>query len=474
MGAALGRGASCICGPYIQPKKRTNLHRGESAAVRSIGAPAVDASPVLPNKAEPAKELLHPERAKAVQPQASQLNRSTYLIGLATAWSIVSWSLIRVCIRYLPDWAANTHLWVLPFLYIFWRQRLDLHLQSLTAQAAEKPAVNAEPAVLQSSATTGKSNDVEDANNSATRELSAMKGIGAELSTRSRADDEEAVYGSADAIDAKVEALMARLTAERPPKDPAAIPGSGWLDCSKKNARVFLAARPRRAGEPLPRIVVCIRCRTQDQVKSLPMLQASGDRISGGAIPIYLSMAHWPTWFPFCDSVELIDRISPSRAIWRTRFKFLGISVEMICLAVFNDLLDTEGCVEVLMTSPPHGMAGRRWLGTIVPQPKARFQNECISFRIAGYPTSEDHCDAEFQCEIFDFAKEGLTRITIWLWQFLSTRVTGTIEWMQNRFPGSAMEKDYNGDGEVQANIRAMLMGVHQRMLRHLKQKSKL
>mmetsp|Transcript_94929 Transcript_94929/g.167584 ORF Transcript_94929/g.167584 Transcript_94929/m.167584 type:complete len:437 (-) Transcript_94929:27-1337(-) len=432
MGSSLGCGAKKICEPRSSRRKQ--------------GSGRIPPSPAEQAKPKPKQEdlrLVETADTRAPEPSGS------LLLALSVGWAIVSWVIIRLCIQWLPDWVTNSQIWALPLLCLFWRQRLQLHVQG--AISAEASAAAAPQRALPS---------------------------GAESATggehRSRAEVEEEVYGSADAVDAKVEHLIARVKAEQPPRDHAKLKQSGWLDCSKKTARVFMAARPQRPGEPFPRIVVCIQCRTQDQVPSLPLIQAREGRISGGAVPIYLSVEHWPIWFPFCDSCELLNRISPSRAVWRMRFKVVGLSIEMIVLVVFNDLLDTEGCIEVLMTSPPYGMNGRRWLGTVMPEARSRFQNECVSFRLAGFPTSEEHCDVEFQCEQYDLAKEGLTRLIIWVWQFLSTRVTGTIVWMQRRFLGSALDEDYNGEEEIQRGIRNVILNLHEHMLRHLQKDSQV
>lgn len=358
----------------------------------------------------------------------------------AAILAVLTWYVFLLLLHRLPD-VVRRDLWALPWMFMLW----FWHLRPASAWCGNA-LVNLD---------------------SSTDLAAAPKSPVTGADRRTAAVAEEHEFASESTVPAYLEALTRRLEAERPPEDREQLLAAGWCDCSRPTAKVYLKAQPQCAGESYPRVSVSIQCETQDQVQSLPLIAADHDKICGGALAIYYSILHWPLWFPFCDSCQLLKQITPLRSIWLQRFKIMGITAEQIVFIALEDRLDTVGCIEIVMRSPPLGMEGRRWLGITVPEKTARFRVQMVSFRLAGYPTSGEHSRVEFQCELFDISRTGVTWVEVMFWQTISTRIAPLMAKVQSQFAGSELDEHYNSLACQGAEIRNALLGIHKHM-RHV------
>jgi len=258
-------------------------------------------------------------------------------------------------------------------------------------------------------------------------------------------------------VDDYVMQVEKHLDMTRPPENSQELVAAGWRDASRPSAKLFL----RFLKNPRKMHVVVKVC-TQDQTKHFPLVDAPvGGRFQGGAIPIFWALGQWPLWFPFCDSTELLSQPAPDRAIWRVRFKIAMITVDAVLCCCLLDKLETTGCVEVVMWSPPNSKAGQEWLGITVPKDTAQFRAEFCALRLSLRATGPAQGEVRLQCDMYD--NIGLDWLSVLFWQTACTRVVPLIARMQAKFAGSAIDKFYTGK-DSDPNLRRLINDLGRRM----------
>ncbi|CAL1158142.1 unnamed protein product [Cladocopium goreaui] len=94
-----------------------------------------------------------------------------------------------------------------------------------------------------------------------------------------------------------LDSLAQQLNERSPPTEIHSLKADGWKDISTRGAQIFMKMLK------VPRMVtqIYINVNSSDQEKYFPWVLMDGNTIKGGAIPIFLALDHWPSWFPFCQ-----------------------------------------------------------------------------------------------------------------------------------------------------------------------------
>lgn len=358
------------------------------------------------------------------KPSTRSLKWQIFLWILTILFSFLCWRVLQHCAQHFPL-AVRGELWTFPWLFWFW----SWYLGAIKSTEIARSGLDRQSSTVSADSTASP------------RRCSRYD-------AQRAAVVEELTYGGERDVDSYVKMLDQRLLAQKPPSDPEALLASGWQDHSKNRIQIFLSAQDRIRDEPFPRVGIYIKAKTQDHAKSFPLTlvdEGCGCRyLRGGGLVIYYCMKYWPLWFPFSQKVKLLKQISKFQQVWLHQLKVLWFTVDNIFLFTLQDKLGTDGCIEVLMRSPPEGMEGRTWLGVVLPKSEARARVQVASMRLAGYPTSMDHCDFEFQCEVYDPFKGGVNWIVVMFWQTIASKIIPMILKMQAKFDGSDMDKYFN------------------------------
>lgn len=450
--AVLGRHVQSICQPrdvqksYAGPQKKIQKSEESCGSIEHRQSPPVQGNP----------------RPQINQPKNVSRTWRVFIWILRSSLSFICWRILQHFAQYLPV-AVRGELWAFPWFLLFWSRYFGC-------------------------AGKNDSNEVTMADDRGCRSRNVFSGQDStqesaqELTHRYDANSvaftEELNYGTENDIGAYTKMLGQRLKAQKPPSSPEELLASGWQEHPKRGLRIFLAAQERARREPYPRVAVYIKSKSQDQVASFPLVRVESGydshpaQLRGGGLVIYFSMKYWPVWFPFSQKVTLLKQISPFEQIWVHQLKVLWFTVDQVVLFALQDKLETEGCIEVLMRSPPEGMEGKQWLGVTIPKSDARFRTQIASMRLAGYPTSADHSDFEFQCEIYDPFKAGINWIVVMFWQTLAPKILPLILKMQAKFEGSDMDKYYNsGDDPNGKATQEAFISLHSKIQKFLQDK---
>mmetsp|Transcript_853 Transcript_853/g.1671 ORF Transcript_853/g.1671 Transcript_853/m.1671 type:complete len:333 (+) Transcript_853:29-1027(+) len=274
--------------------------------------------------------------------------------------------------------------------------------------------------------------------------------------------ESQAVALSKAEVPAEVEAFYAEtkslLEANAVPEVPSS---TGWQDISKPSAKVFLKSKAAPARD-----CVYFHIQSQDQVPKLPMLEVAEGKITCGAIPTVWATKHWPLWFPFCDSVEMLRFYSPTSMLVQVKLKVLFVTLDFVLFLGIKDLIDTKGFVEVVFRSPPEGSEGKEWMGITVPPLAGSLPRICIAFAgFKAYPKTETNVEVEYQAEMLDTA--GAPQwIKIFIFQQLSIRIIPELVKFQQKIPGSPLHRYLNS--ELTQESRDFLFGLHKKFQDHL------
>ncbi|CAK9036771.1 unnamed protein product, partial [Durusdinium trenchii] len=214
----------------------------------------------------------------------------------------------------------------------------------------------------------------------------------------------------------------------------------------------------------VPRLLtqICINVNSNDQEKYFPWIMMEGDQLKGGAIPIFLALDHWPSWFPFCQRVEKLAQLGTNQAVHLVRFKIAFLTVDIVLMAALVDNLATSGKVELLFATPP--AKATTWMGVTVPKRTAAFRMVLQGMRLSVRPRSP-HCgQIVLQAETVDEVQ--FEWATMLFWRACASRIIGLIARMQDRYEGSILQAHYSVDSkeavaqrlhfkEIKANIES-------------------
>lgn len=266
---------------------------------------------------------------------------------------------------------------------------------------------------------------------------------------------EALAYASGSCAETLVRDTQRYLEANQPPSDTGSLRASGWRDVSKPTAKVFLLYQPDR-------VVANIDVQTRQQLPSFPILEVNGDEIKGGAIPIFWKIGQWPTWFPFCESATLLTRLAADREVWHVKFRIAILTVDMVLFVALIDRLDTDGCVDIIMRSPPLGSEGQSWLGVQVPEVSGKFRCCCNAYRISLWPTSKYEGRVRVHSEMDGGCPSSFEWIGTLFWQTVSTRVIAMIAKVQSRWSGSKLDVHF-GSSDAK-DERQVFLGINERL----------
>lgn len=253
-----------------------------------------------------------------------------------------------------------------------------------------------------------------------------------------------------------LESLAQQLNERSPPTEIHSLKADGWKDISTRGAQIFMKMKK------VPRMVtqIYINVNSSDQEKYFPWVLMDGNTIKGGAIPIFLALDHWPSWFPFCQKVEKLAQLGTNQAIFLVRFKIAFLTVDIVLMAALVDNLQRDGKVELLFTTPPPKCSS--WMGITVPKRTASFRLVLRGMRLSVRPRSDHSGQIVLQAETIDEVQ--FEWATMLFWRACASRIIGLIARMQDRFEGSILQSHYSVDGqeadaqrahfkEVKANI---------------------
>eukprot|EP00434_Breviolum_minutum_P000168 symbB.v1.2.000143.t1/scaffold16.1/size461936/17 len=136
------------------------------------------------------------------------------------------------------------------------------------------------------------------------------------------------VPASPESLEEFLECLAQQLNERSPPTDVKTLKADGWKDISTRGAQIFMKMLK------VPRMLtqICINVNSSDQEKYFPWVMMEGNSIKGGAIPIFLALDHWPSWFPFCQKSEKLAQLGTNQAIFLVRFKIAFLTVDIVPL----------------------------------------------------------------------------------------------------------------------------------------------
>lgn len=253
-----------------------------------------------------------------------------------------------------------------------------------------------------------------------------------------------------------LDSLAQQLNERSPPTEIHSLKADGWKDISTRGAQIFMKMLK------VPRMVtqIYINVNSSDQEKYFPWVLMDGNTIKGGAIPIFLALDHWPSWFPFCQKVEKLAQLGTNQAIFLVRFKIAFLTVDIVLMAALVDNLQRDGKVELLFTTPPAKCSS--WMGITVPKRSASFRLVLQGMRLSVRPRSDHSGQIVLQAETIDEVQ--FEWATMLFWRACASRIIGLIARMQDRFEGSILQSHYSVDGqeadaqrshfkEVKANI---------------------
>lgn len=252
-----------------------------------------------------------------------------------------------------------------------------------------------------------------------------------------------------------LDSLAQQLNERSPPTEIHSLKADGWKDISTRGAQIFMKMLK------VPKMVtqIYINVNSSDQEKYFPWVLMDGNTIKGGAIPIFLALDHWPSWFPFCQKVEKLAQLGTNQAIFLVRFKIAFLTVDIVLMAALVDNL-RDGKVELLFATPPAKCS--TWMGITVPKRSASFRLVLQGMRLSVRPRSDHSGQIVLQAETIDEVQ--FEWATMLFWRACASRIIGLIARMQDRFEGSILQSHYSGDGqeadaqrlhfkEVKANI---------------------
>jgi len=211
-----------------------------------------------------------------------------------------------------------------------------------------------------------------------------------------------------------------------------------WHDASRPGVQLFLKF-PRQPDH----LLINVALRIRDQVPCLPLIDAQGEALHGGLIPIFCAPALWPTWLPFCESTRLLRNISLGQEIWQLNFRCAFVTADCIVYLSLCNRLEQTGSIDVVIGSPDIAMEGRHWLGAKVPKRTAQLRVPVRSCRISLWPTGVSDGVAQMQVDLIDLLK--IKWIHLLFWRTMSTWALPTVAKMHARFKGSALDRYYNG-----------------------------
>ncbi|CAJ1408952.1 unnamed protein product [Effrenium voratum] len=254
---------------------------------------------------------------------------------------------------------------------------------------------------------------------------------------------------SAEGLGEFLENLATQLDSRTPPEDPTSLRADGWKNISTKGARIFM----KMLKVPKMTTQVYLNINSSDQEKYFPWFLMSGNTVKGGAIPIFLALEHWPSWFPFCQRVEKLKQLGTNQAIYLVRYKITFLTVDVVLLAALVDNLH-KGKVELLFATPPARC--KKWMGITVPSRTASFRFVLQGMRLSVRPKTSCSGQVVLQAETLDEVQFAWA--TTIFWQACASRIIGLIASMQSRFEGSVLEAHYRGDTkEAEAQRRQFL-----------------
>lgn len=141
------------------------------------------------------------------------------------------------------------------------------------------------------------------------------------------------------------------------PLASARLPGSSaaWHNCNtNRKACCFVQTSRRPTGSAeRSETRVAISLESRDHVPELPMVQTLEDGTISGALLTIMEFELWPQWMPMCQSAEVLKCWSPGEQIVRLDFRLPIVRIHLECLVYvcLVDLLEEEGCLELLACS---------------------------------------------------------------------------------------------------------------------------
>jgi len=239
------------------------------------------------------------------------------------------------------------------------------------------------------------------------------------------------------------------------------VSSSGWKDISKPTAKVWWKSKTHPARD-----VVFMKIQSEDQVPKMSMLEMQEGKILSGAIPTAWAVKHWNMWFPFCDDVVMLRFFNPANMIVQVKLKVLFLTLDFVIYFAVKDLLASEGCIEIVLRSPPEGSEGQEWNGITVPPLPGSFPRVCIEYaRIQARPKTMTSLDVSTQVEIVDMGAAP-SWAKVFLFQQLAIRIVPQLVKFQDKIPGSALDKYLNST--IDAESRDFLHRIHKSVKDHV------
>eukprot|EP00747_Dinoflagellata_sp_TGD_P170850 gnl/TRDRNA2_/TRDRNA2_203483_c0_seq1.p1 gnl/TRDRNA2_/TRDRNA2_203483_c0~~gnl/TRDRNA2_/TRDRNA2_203483_c0_seq1.p1 ORF type:complete len:412 (+),score=35.74 gnl/TRDRNA2_/TRDRNA2_203483_c0_seq1:91-1326(+) len=407
--ASLGHAASQICcWSECAPTRHTVRVHAEPAC-------AADATRVLQKQHEQ-----HPQEQHRQTSRGRGDHHSLVLVLTLLTWSTFYIGQLYLCVEPLTgSWVRSAELWAMLCCWLFWIS----HCRG-TAEASPSPSPEIAPEQVLSSGS------------------------------------------STTEIDAFIVETTKKIDVVQPPAKSEELLAQGWKDWSLPTAKIFAYCDDKRS-----RLTAVLDMETIHQEPIFPLVEVSADgqQVMGGAIPIFWWFGLWKQWFPFCTSAEPLLRIGPDRMIWILRFQILFISIDVVLFSTIVNRLDSEGCLDVIIASPPLGTEGQPWLGTTVPGKTATFRTEIKSVRLSLYPVTANTARIKLVCDVIDSFK--IEWIHCFFWQTAAAKILSLIARSQAEFVGSDLYKRYNDSGKAGVEFRQYFHTMAQEIREHLARK---
>eukprot|EP00811_Abedinium_folium_P036935 NODE_9598_length_1412_cov_6.828794.p2 GENE.NODE_9598_length_1412_cov_6.828794~~NODE_9598_length_1412_cov_6.828794.p2 ORF type:complete len:218 (-),score=52.23 NODE_9598_length_1412_cov_6.828794:80-733(-) len=205
---------------------------------------------------------------------------------------------------------------------------------------------------------------------------------------------------------------------------------------------------------------VKMRCKFSDFVASFPFCTTQDGQITGGAMPFFIDVLRWPTWYPFCNSATLVGIISDSQVIYHVVFKISFVTIDCVMLMALVDKLREDGTFSIVLTTA-RGDGGQEWLGYTIPPQQTMFRAHVTAARFKNMPDSYDGGDMEFYIEgPEDIGIEWIAKL---YWKTVCTKVIPLIAAQLPHFAGSEIDNDFQ-DAGVLAPLRPSMLRAEANM----------
>lgn len=189
----------------------------------------------------------------------------------------------------------------------------------------------------------------------------------------------------------------------------------------------------------------CYECRDPLDAAKLPLLEVENGRNSNGALPIFLAINEWQSWFPWVKSTKLLKVVNDNTAIFYVMGSLLGLTIDGALLANITPRVDIDGSFDFVLTSPSRGHTGN-WFGADVPKKKAMIRFEIDSVRIKFFPKAGEK--GRMFIVTYQETDIGFERGYMLFFHICFAKIAPLLANMVPKFKGSTIDKSYNG-GEL-------------------------